>query len=103
MTVTLEPPVAAAPLRRAVPRFPFVPADPAERDERCAEVYSIQRAGLATRLRATGLQKVVIGVSGGLDSTQALLVAVGRMDELGLPRRTCSRTPCPASPRARAP
>ena len=69
-----------------MPRFPFVPGDPAERAERCAEVYSIQRAGLATRLRATGIEKVVIGVSGGVDSTQALLVAVGCMDELGLPR-----------------
>jgi NAD+ synthase (glutamine-hydrolysing) len=73
-------------LRRDVSRFPFVPADPAERDERCAEVYNIQRSGLATRLRATGVEKVVIGVSGGLDSTQALLVAVRCMDELGLPR-----------------
>ncbi len=73
-------------LRRDVSRFPFVPADPAERDERCAEVYNIQRSGLATRLRATGIEKVVIGVSGGLDSTQALLVAVRCMDELGLPR-----------------
>ncbi len=73
-------------LRREVSRFPFVPADPAERDERCAEVYNIQRSGLATRLRATGIEKVVIGVSGGLDSTQALLIAVRCMDELGLPR-----------------
>ncbi len=86
VTVTLEPPVTELSLRRAVPRFPFVPGDPAERAERCAEVYDIQRAGLATRLRATGIEKVVIGVSGGVDSTQALLVAVGCMDELGLPR-----------------
>src|SRR3954451_25482304 len=77
---------ADAPLRREVSRFPFVPADPTARDERCAEVYNIQRSGLATRLRATGIEKVVIGVSGGLDSTQALLVAVRCMDELGLPR-----------------
>jgi len=86
VTATLAPPAEAVPLRRAVPRFPLVPGDPAERAERCAEVYSIQRAGLATRLRATGIEKVVIGVSGGVDSTQALLVAVGCMDELGLPR-----------------
>jgi NAD+ synthase (glutamine-hydrolysing) len=76
----------SAPLRREVSRFPFVPTDPSERDERCAEVYNIQRSGLATRLRATGIEKVVIGVSGGLDSTQALLVCVRCMDELGLPR-----------------
>ena len=74
------------PLQRAVARFPFVPADTSERDERCAEVYAIQRSGLATRLRATGIKKVVLGVSGGLDSTQALLVAVRCMDDLELPR-----------------
>jgi NAD+ synthase (glutamine-hydrolysing) len=73
-------------LRRPVSRFPYVPADPAQRDDRCAEVYAIQRSGLATRLRATGIDKVVIGVSGGLDSTHALLVAVAAMDQLGLPR-----------------
>jgi len=86
VAVTFDPPVAELPLRRAVPRFPFVPGDRTERAERCAEVYSIQRAGLATRLRATGIEKIVIGVSGGIDSTQALLVAVGCMDELDLPR-----------------
>ncbi|MCU1344081.1 MAG: synthase, partial [Acidimicrobiia bacterium] len=74
-------------LRRAVARFPFVPADPARRQERCAEVYQIQVQGLAQRLAATGLERLVIGVSGGLDSTQALLVAVKAMDRLGLPRR----------------
>jgi NAD+ synthase (glutamine-hydrolysing) len=79
-------PRGPVPLRREISRFPFVPADPAERDERCAEVYDIQRTGLGTRLRSTGIDKVVIGVSGGLDSTQALLVAVRTMDELGLPR-----------------
>jgi NAD+ synthase (glutamine-hydrolysing) len=73
-------------LRRELERFPYVPHDPALRDERCREVYSIQVGGLATRLRATGIEKVVIGVSGGLDSTQALLVAVRAMDTLALPR-----------------
>ena len=58
----------------------------ADRDERCAEVYAIQVAGLATRLRATGIKKVVIGVSGGLDSTQALLVAVRAWTTSALPR-----------------
>ncbi len=75
-----------AALRRHVERFPYVPHEAALRDERCDEVYRIQVAGLATRLRATGIERVVIGVSGGLDSTQALLVAVRAMDELGLPR-----------------
>jgi NAD+ synthase (glutamine-hydrolysing) len=73
-------------LRRAIERFPYVPHDPRRRDERCHEVYAIQLSGLATRLAATGIEKVVIGVSGGLDSTQALLVAVRTMDRLGLPR-----------------
>ncbi|TNC21307.1 NAD(+) synthase [Amycolatopsis alkalitolerans] len=73
-------------LRRNIERFPYVPADPARRDERCAEVHNIQVQGLATRLAATGIGKVVIGVSGGLDSAQALIVAVKSMDRLGLAR-----------------
>jgi NAD+ synthase (glutamine-hydrolysing) len=74
------------PLRRRVERFPYVPADPASRSERCEEVYNIQVRGLETRLRATGIEKVVIGVSGGLDSTHALIVVARAMDRLGLPR-----------------
>ncbi|HEV2302472.1 MAG TPA: NAD(+) synthase [Stellaceae bacterium] len=73
-------------LRRAVERFPYVPSDPAMLRENCYEAYNIQMQGLAQRLRATGLEKLVIGVSGGLDSTQALLVAARAMDRLGLPR-----------------
>ena len=73
-------------LERKMEKFPYVPSDPATRDARCAEVYSIQAEGLATRMRATGTKKLVIGVSGGLDSTQALLVSARVMDELGLPR-----------------
>jgi len=80
-------PAGRVPLRRRVERFPYVPADPARLDERCAEVYDIQVAGLMKRLEATGLDKVVIGISGGLDSTQAALVAVRAFDRLGLPRR----------------
>jgi NAD+ synthase (glutamine-hydrolysing) len=74
------------PLRRTLERFPYVPADPATRSERCYEVYNIQVHGLETRLRATGISKVVIGVSGGLDSTHALIVIARAMDRLGLPR-----------------
>src|SRR5579862_3063187 len=74
-------------LDRKIGQFPYVPDDPATRDARCEEVYRIQVAGLATRLRATGMKKLVIGVSGGLDSTQALLVCARAMDELGLPRK----------------
>jgi NAD+ synthase (glutamine-hydrolysing) len=73
-------------LRRSVERFPYVPADPVSRSERCEEVYSIQVNGLETRLRATGIEKIVIGVSGGLDSTHALIVAARAVDRLGLPR-----------------
>ena len=74
------------PLRREIERFPYVPADPVSRNERCEEVYSIQVQGLETRLRATGIEKVVIGVSGGLDSAHALIVAARALDRLGLPR-----------------
>jgi NAD+ synthase (glutamine-hydrolysing) len=76
----------AVPLRREIERFPYVPADPASRTERCEEVYSIQVQGLETRLRATEIERVVIGVSGGLDSTHALIVAARALDRLGLPR-----------------
>ena len=74
------------PLRRRVERFPYVPADPASRNARCAEVYNIQVRGLETRLHATGIDRIVIGVSGGLDSTHALIVAARAMDRIGLPR-----------------
>ena len=73
-------------LIRPLERFPFVPSDVRERDERCYEAYSIQVHGLMKRLSSTGIQRVVIGVSGGLDSTQALIVAARTMDRLGLPR-----------------
>jgi NAD+ synthase (glutamine-hydrolysing) len=63
-----------------------VPSEARERDERCYEAYNIQVHGLMQRLRATGIEKVVIGVSGGLDSTQALIVCAKAMDRLGLPR-----------------
>jgi NAD+ synthase (glutamine-hydrolysing) len=76
----------ALPLRRNVERFPYVPADPRRRDERCGEVYNIQVQALVQRLSATGMSKVVIGVSGGLDSTHALLVCAKAMDRLNLPR-----------------
>jgi NAD+ synthase (glutamine-hydrolysing) len=76
----------AVALEREIERFPYVPADPATRSERCEEVYNIQVRGLETRLRATGIQKVVIGVSGGLDSTHALIVCARALDRLGLPR-----------------
>ncbi|MDR1078788.1 MAG: NAD(+) synthase [Propionibacteriaceae bacterium] len=67
-------------------RFPFVPDDPARLAEDCYEAYNIQVAGLAQRLTAIGQPKVVIGVSGGLDSTHALIVAARAMDRLERPR-----------------
>ncbi|MGB5103724.1 MAG: NAD(+) synthase [Steroidobacteraceae bacterium] len=83
----LEVPRTRAALRRRIERFPYVPSDRAKLDERCAEVYDIQVEGLMKRLAATHLEKVVIGISGGLDSTQTALVAVRAFDRLGLPRR----------------
>jgi NAD+ synthase (glutamine-hydrolysing) len=83
----LELPRGRVPLERRIERFPYVPADHARLDERCSEVYDIQVQGLAKRLEATGIRKVVIGISGGLDSTQAALVAVRAFDRVGLPRR----------------
>ena len=74
------------PLVRAHDRFPYVPADPATRDARCHEVYEIQVQGLVKRLRAMNADRVVIGISGGLDSTQALIVCARAMDVMGLPR-----------------
>jgi len=76
----------AASFSRSIERQPFVPADDERRDERCREVFSIQTAGLAKRVEHTGAKKLVIGVSGGLDSTLALLVAAKTLDLLGRPR-----------------
>ncbi|MEM9789701.1 MAG: NAD(+) synthase [Planctomycetota bacterium] len=76
----------AVPLERDVERFPFVPHDKAEVDQRCHDAFHIQVQGLAQRLKAAKLDRLVIGVSGGLDSTHALVVAAKTMDRLGLPR-----------------
>ena len=73
-------------LERKIEPRPYVPGDPRTRDARCEEVYRIQVQGLLSRMRATGSKKLVIGVSGGLDSTQALIVCARTMDELNLPR-----------------
>jgi len=80
-------PEGKIPLQRNVARFPYVPSDPRERDERCYEAYNIQVHSLLKRLSATGTRRVVIGISGGLDSTQALIVAAKTMDRMGLPRK----------------
>ena len=81
-----DPAVADVGLERVVPRFPFVPNDPARRDEDCYEAFNIQVEALAKRLEAAHARTLVIGVSGGLDSTHALIVAAKAMDRLGRPR-----------------
>jgi NAD+ synthase (glutamine-hydrolysing) len=82
----LNPPAGDIGLRREIERFPFVPADPQRLQQDCYEAYNIQVAGLEQRLRALDYPKVVIGISGGLDSTHALIVAARAMDREGRPR-----------------
>ena len=85
----VDPPSALAStttLRRPLDRFPFVPDDPARLDQDCYEAFNIQVSGLVQRMRAIGSPKPVIGVSGGLDSTHALLVVARAMDRMGRPR-----------------
>lgn len=74
-------------LKRQVSPFPFVPDNPALRNERCNEAMQIQVQGLCTRMKATGIEKLVLGISGGLDSTLALLVACRTVDALKLSRK----------------
>jgi len=73
-------------LIRPLDRFPFVPDDPARLDKDCYEAFNIQVHGLAKRLQATKSKHICIGVSGGLDSTHALIVAAKAFDAVGLPR-----------------
>jgi NAD+ synthase (glutamine-hydrolysing) len=96
--VSLEPIPAPSPhrLARTIDPHPFVPSDPATLDDRCREVFSIQTAGLARRLEHVGSKRVVLGLSGGLDSTLALLVCVRTFDLLGLDRRGILAVTLPA-------
>ncbi len=82
----VNPPASITTLRRPLDRFPFVPDDAARLDQDCYEAFSIQVSGLEQRMRAIGSPKPVIGVSGGLDSTHALLVVARVMDRMGRPR-----------------
>ncbi len=82
----LDPPGADLGLERPIERFPFVPANPERLAQDCYEAYNIQVAGLVQRLEAARIKRIVIGVSGGLDSTQALIVAAKAMDLLKRPR-----------------
>ncbi|MCX2560564.1 NAD(+) synthase [Acetobacter farinalis] len=83
---TLSPPMENLGLRRPLSRFPFVPSAPERLAQDCFEAFTIQVSALKQRLRASGALRMVLGISGGLDSTQALLVAVRAADELGWPR-----------------
>lgn len=86
VTFELAPPAGDIGLRRALDRFPFVPDDPARLAQDCYEAFNIQVSGLVQRLQAIGSPKPVLGVSGGLDSTHALLVIARAMDRMGRPR-----------------
>ena len=77
---------AETPITRSVEPLPFVPSDPATLHDRCEEILTIQSRGLTKRLSHTGAEKAVLGLSGGLDSTLALLVAARALDRLGRPR-----------------
>lgn len=83
-------------LTRTFEKTPFVPAAKTHREERCDEILNIQASGLAKRLRHTGCRSAVIGLSGGLDSTLALLVTVRAFDRLSLDRKgiVCVTMPC---------
>ncbi|GAA1427874.1 NAD(+) synthase [Microlunatus lacustris] len=86
VSFTLDPPRHDIGLHRRVDRYPFVPDDPEQLAQDCYEAYNIQVSALEQRLTAIGQPTIVIGVSGGLDSTHALIVAAKAMDRLGRPR-----------------
>jgi NAD+ synthase (glutamine-hydrolysing) len=86
LTFALDAPPESVALERPVERFPYVPSDPAKLRDNCYEAYNIQVQGLAQRLQSSRTENAIIGVSGGLDSTHALIVICRAMDQLGLPR-----------------
>ncbi|WP_308208895.1 NAD(+) synthase [Microbacterium sp. IEGM 1404] len=86
VSFVLAPPTGDLGLRRSLDRFPFVPDDPARLAQDCYEAFNIQVSGLVQRLEAIGAPRPVLGVSGGLDSTHALLVIAQAMDRMGRPR-----------------
>ncbi len=87
VTLATRPARPAPGMLRPNPALPFVPADPRARAETCREIFAIQSTGLAKRLKHTGTKSVVLGISGGLDSTLALLVTAHAFDLLGLDRQ----------------
>jgi NAD+ synthase (glutamine-hydrolysing) len=86
LTFAFDAPAERVALERPVERFPYVPSDPAKLRDNCYEAYNIQVQGLAQRLQSSRVENAIIGVSGGLDSTHALIVICRAMDQLGLPR-----------------
>ena len=82
-------------LTRHVDPHPFVPSDEAARDIRCKEIFAIQTAGLAKRMAHTGIRNAVVGISGGLDSTLALIVTAKTFDMLGIPRENITAVTMP--------
>ncbi len=85
---TIDTPAKSSPkLRRRISQTPFVPADPTKRDEVCLETFAIQTTALARRIRHLNTKTLTLGVSGGLDSTLALLVCVEAFDRLGFDRK----------------
>ncbi|MFI5031709.1 MAG: NAD(+) synthase [Reyranellales bacterium] len=84
--LVLDAPNDSVMLERPIERFPYVPSDPAKLRDNCYEAYNIQVQGLAQRLQSSRTENAIIGVSGGLDSTHALIVICRAMDQLGLPR-----------------
>jgi NAD+ synthase (glutamine-hydrolysing) len=86
LCLNMDIPEGEIPLSRQISRFPYVPPQAEIRDKRCYEVYNIQVQGLVKRMKSTGIKNLVIGVSGGLDSTHALIVCARAMDTLGFER-----------------
>src|SRR4029450_10954115 len=95
-----EAPRGRVALERPIERFPYVPSDPAKLRDNCYEAYNIQIQGLAQRLMSSRTERAIIGVSGGLDSTQALIVTCRAMDQLKLPRKNIYAYTLPGSPPA---
>lgn len=79
-----------------IDRYPFVPSDNSQLEERCKEVLNLQTSGLIQRLKSAGIENVVLGLSGGLDSTLALLVCIEAFKKLGLDTKNihCISMPC---------
>lgn len=90
-----EIPIKMNRLFRPVDPHPFVPSDKSAREIRCKEIFAIQTAGLAKRLKHTGIKNAVLGISGGLDSTLALIVTAKTFDILGIPKENITAITMP--------